>query len=158
MFLCFSKSFPKTHGREVVSFCKVSSLMAYKYLMRIIVLFLVSHYISLQYLHRLGEKCTWYMKSRNYKYLVNTMLQKLQEIKVNLSLKIYILHSHMDFFPENLGAVRDEHGQRIHQDIAKREKRYQGKWTVNALADYCWSLMTDELNAHHRRACKRKNF
>ena len=77
---------------------------------------------------------------------------------MNMSLKIHILHSHLDFFPENLGAVSDEHEERFHQGIAEIEIRYQGKWSVNALVDYCWSRMTDEPNAHHCRACKRKCF
>jgi len=37
------------------------------------------------------------------------------------------LESHLDFFPENLGKVSDEHGERFHQDILAMEKRYQGK-------------------------------
>jgi hypothetical protein len=44
------------------------------------------------------------------------------------------------FFPENLGKVSDRHGERFHQDIMAREKRYQGKWTSRMLADYCWTL------------------
>ena len=79
-------------------------------------------------------------KSRNYKHLVNTMILNFQEIKVNMSLKVHILHSHLDFFPEILGTVTDEHGERFHQDIVEIEQRYRGKWSVNALADYCWSF------------------
>ncbi|GBP90238.1 hypothetical protein EVAR_100685_1 [Eumeta japonica] len=30
-----------------------------------------------------------------------------------MSLKIHFLHSHLDFFPQNLGAVSDEHGERF---------------------------------------------
>ena len=45
-----------------------------------------------------------------------------------MSLKIHFLHSHLDFFPEDCGAVSDEHGERFHQDISSMEKRYQGKW------------------------------
>ena len=71
-------------------------------------------------------------------------------MKVNMSLKVHILHSHLDLFPENMGAVSDKHGESFHQDIAEIEKRYQEKWSVNALADYYWSLMIDEPNAHHR--------
>ncbi|UYV67412.1 hypothetical protein LAZ67_5000499 [Cordylochernes scorpioides] len=44
----------------------------------------------------------------------------------NMSLKIHFLHSHLDFFPDNLGAVSDEHGERFHQAISSMEKRYQG--------------------------------
>ena len=97
-------------------------------------------------------------KSKNYKHLVNTMLQNFQEMKVNMLLKIHFLHSHLDFFPENLGAIIDECGERFHQNIAEIEKRYRGKWSVNALAEYCRSPMSDEPNAHHRRECKKKSF
>ncbi|UYV75638.1 hypothetical protein LAZ67_13000813 [Cordylochernes scorpioides] len=44
-----------------------------------------------------------------------------------MSLKIHFLHSHLDFFPDNLGAVSDEHGERFHQAISSMEKRYQEK-------------------------------
>ena len=46
------------------------------------------------------------------------MLQNFQEMKVNMSLKIHILHSYLVFFPENLWAVSDERGVRFYQDIA----------------------------------------
>ena len=85
------------------------------------------------------------------------MLRNFQEMKVNVSLKIQMTHSHLDFFPENMGAVSDEHGEIFHQDIAIIEKRFKGKWSENPLADYCWNLITDEANAHHRRACKRES-
>jgi hypothetical protein len=49
----------------------------------------------------------------------------------------------LDFFPENLGAVSDEHGERFHQDTSNMEKRYQGKWSLSMLADYCWTLKRD---------------
>jgi hypothetical protein len=43
--------------------------------------------------------------------------------------------SHLDFFPENLGKVSDEHSERFHQDIMAMKKRYQSKWTSSMLAD-----------------------
>jgi hypothetical protein len=60
-----------------------------------------------------------------------------------MSLKVHFLGSHLDFFPENLGAVSDEHGERFHQDIYNIEKRYQVKWSLSMLADYCWTLKRD---------------
>jgi hypothetical protein len=57
-----------------------------------------------------------------------------------MSLKILFLRTHLDFFPENYGAVSDEHGERIHQDISSVEKRYQGKLNCAFLAEYCWTL------------------
>ena len=58
-------------------------------------------------------------------------------------LKIHLLHSHLDFFPANLCAVSDEHGERFHQDIKEMEKRYDGVCTPNMLTDYCWTLVRD---------------
>jgi len=40
-----------------------------------------------------------------------------------MSLKIHFLKSHLEFFPENLGEVSDEHGDSFHQDIMVMEKR-----------------------------------
>ena len=68
-----------------------------------------------------------------------------------MSLKIDILESILDFFPENLGEVSDEHGERLHQDILAVEKRYQGKWMSSMLADYCWTPKRDVPEANYRR-------
>jgi hypothetical protein len=54
-------------------------------------------------------------------------------IGCNMCLKVHFL----DFFPENLGAVSDEHREIFHQDISNMEKRYRGKWSLSMLADYC---------------------
>ncbi|UYV69540.1 hypothetical protein LAZ67_6003928 [Cordylochernes scorpioides] len=64
-----------------------------------------------------------------------------------MSLKIYFLHSYLDFFPDNLSAFSDERGERFHQDISSVEMRYQGKWSPIMLADYCWTLKSDEQQA-----------
>jgi len=44
-----------------------------------------------------------------------------------MSLKIHFLYSYLDIFPENCGAVSDEHGERFYQDISSMEKRCEGK-------------------------------
>jgi hypothetical protein len=44
-----------------------------------------------------------------------------------MSLKVHFLDYHLEFFPENLGAVNDEHVQQFHQDISTMAKWYQGK-------------------------------
>ena len=59
-------------------------------------------------------------------------------------LNIQCLHSHLDFFPPNMGAMSDdEHGERIRQDIPTMEKRYAGKSSQNMSADY-WNLIEEE--------------
>jgi hypothetical protein len=64
----------------------------------------------------------------------------------------------LDFFPQNLGAVSDEHGERFHQDIAVMEKWYQGKLSVNMLSDYCWSIIRDVPETYYKWKSSAKKF
>jgi hypothetical protein len=69
-------------------------------------------------------------KAENYHEVVSDLLTAYKAMGCNMSLKVHFL----DLFPENLGAVSDEHGERFHQDIYNMEKRYQGKWNLSMLA------------------------
>ncbi|UYV60112.1 hypothetical protein LAZ67_1000025 [Cordylochernes scorpioides] len=90
------------------------------------------------------------IKVENYRDIVNDPLLSYKALGCNMSLKIHFLHSHLDFFPDNLGAVSDEHGERFHQAISSMEKRYQGKWSPAMLADDCWALKRDLPQAKYR--------
>jgi len=57
-------------------------------------------------------------RAQNYEDHANNLLRSYQTLGCNMSLKVHFLHSHLDFFPENCGAVNDEHGERFHQDIS----------------------------------------
>lgn len=94
-------------------------------------------------------------RSPQYESLVNQLLHAYKQLGCNMSLKIHFLHSHLNFFKENLGAVSDEHGERFHQEIASMEKRYQGKWTTAMLADYCWFLIRETPTSSYNRKAKR---
>ena len=72
-----------------------------------------------------------------------------------ISLKIHFLHSHLNFFPPNLGAVSDEHGERFHQDITKMESHYQGKWNPGMMGDFCWMLLRDIPEEKYTRSSKK---
>ena len=86
------------------------------------------------------------------------LLTSCKALVYNMSLKIHFLDSHLDFFPENLGKVSDEHGERFHQDIMVMEKRYEGNWTSSMLADYCWTLKRDVPDAKYRRKAYSSTF
>ncbi|KRX95346.1 hypothetical protein T4E_9387 [Trichinella pseudospiralis] len=51
----------------------------------------------------LGKK-----KDPEYGRLVNDMLEKFEKLGYNMNLKLYFLHLHLDFFPQNLGDVSEE--------------------------------------------------
>ena len=82
-------------------------------------------------------------KHPEYKTMVKRMLQSFMKLGCNMSVKLHFLHSHVDFFPANLGDVSEEQGERFHQDIKDMEKRYQGRWNANMMADYCFMLKRD---------------
>jgi hypothetical protein len=91
-----------------------------------------------------------------------SLVQKLHNyLKTRTSLQNYILQKeepgrHLDFFPENMGSISVEHGERFHQDISQTEKRYSGKWSLNILADCCWSLIWETPNGECKRQKKMK--
>jgi hypothetical protein len=58
-----------------------------------------------------------------------------------MSLKMYFLFSHLDFFPLHCGAASHQHGEQFHQDISVMEHRYSGKWSVAMLGDYYWMML-----------------
>jgi hypothetical protein len=76
-------------------------------------------------------------KAENYHEIVSDLLTTYKAMGCNMSLKLHLLDSHLDFFPENLGAVSDEHGERFQQDISNMGKRCRGKWSLSVLFDYC---------------------
>ena len=49
---------------------------------------------------------------------------------------MHYLFSHMGRFPENLGPMSNEEGERYHQDMKEMETRYQGRWDAVMMADY----------------------
>ena len=64
-------------------------------------------------------------KAPNYHELLKQLLNFYEQLGCNVSVKVHFLHSHANYFPENLRAMSEEHGERFHQNIMK--KRYQGR-------------------------------
>jgi len=65
-------------------------------------------------------------KHPDYVEIVENLLENFHKLGCNMNLKIHFLHSHLHYFPDNLGEVREEQGERFHQGIKEMEKRYQG--------------------------------
>ena len=90
-------------------------------------------------------------KADNYQELVEMMLTNFQALGARMSIKVHYLFGHLDQFPENLGDVSKEQGERFHQEIKSMVDRYQGRWDTHMMADYCWSLMRDCEQQSHKR-------
>lgn len=90
-------------------------------------------------------------RSSNYTELVEDLLVNYKNLGCRMSLKVHFLHSHLEFFPPNLGAVSDEQGERFHQDISVMERRYQGRWDPAMMGDFCWVLQKEDDSPHKRK-------
>jgi hypothetical protein len=96
------------------------------------------------------------MKDANYTNIVNKMLDGFKDLGCNMSLKLHFLHSHLDYFSENLGSLTEGQGERFRTDVKETERRYQGRWNINKLAVSCWMLKQEVPESTHRRKGARR--
>ena len=97
-------------------------------------------------------------KPENYRLLVGNLLQAIQMLGCNMIVKSHFLHSHVDYFPNNFGAVREEQGERFHQDIKTMKKRYQGYLSESMMADYCWCLIHECMDTTYSEIAKQRKL
>ncbi|XP_070613747.1 uncharacterized protein [Erythrolamprus reginae] len=96
-------------------------------------------------------------QAQNYIEIVHQLLETFKLLGCNMSIKLHFLHSHLANFLENLDAVSVEQGERFYQDLKVMETRYQGRWDVHMMADYCWSIKREcPQIKHSRKSYKRK--
>ena len=98
------------------------------------------------------------LKAENYKELVENLLSAHQAMRCDMSFEIHFLHSHLNFFPLNQGALSDGHGERFHQDISTMEERFSGKSLRNMSADCFWNLTEEVSIASYKRMSFGKKF
>lgn len=97
-------------------------------------------------------------RSPEYVKVVDELMDSFQQLGARMSVKMHFLRSHLDYFPDNCGDYSEEQGERFHKDIRVMEERYQGRWDVNFLADYCWCLKRDVPSAQHSRKSVKRPF
>ena len=78
-----------------------------------------------------------------------------KEVSYRLSPKLYVLHSHLDFFKSKMGAYSEVH--REHQDIPMFEKRYKGEYNTRMIGDYIWGLVC-KTKPHYVRNAENLRF
>ncbi|GBO36245.1 hypothetical protein AVEN_242479-1 [Araneus ventricosus] len=69
------------------------------------------------------------------------MLTAYEAQGCKMSLKVHFLHSH----------IVEEQGERFQQVVRDIERRYQRRWDVNMLADYCWLLRRETEDSKRKR-------
>jgi len=97
-------------------------------------------------------------KASNYEELVTNMITWFKKLGCNVSIKMHFLFSHINRFPEHLGAMSDEQGERFHQDMKEMETLYQRRWDAVMMVDYCWTLKRDVTDIQYSRGSKKRKF
>jgi hypothetical protein len=92
----------------------------------------------------------------NHEELIGTMLESFKIMGCRMSLKLHMLHAHLDQFKNNMGAYSEEQGERFHQDVMDFERRYQGQYNENMMGDYVWGLIRESPYKH--RSTKNIHF
>ena len=90
-------------------------------------------------------------RHNEYADMVDNMLKAYENLGSRVSLKMHFMHSHLNFFPPNLGAVSDEQRERFHQDIFVMESCYQDRSDANMMGDFCWFLLRDCKHSSYKR-------
>ena len=104
------------------------------------------------------SKFLGYTNDSDYKTIVENILVCFEALGYRMGLKVYFLHAHLDYFPQNLDDMSEEHGERFHQDIKSMETLYQGQWDISMMADYCWCLKGNCKSSEIARKAKRRKF
>ena len=86
-------------------------------------------------------------KSENYVEIVEILLFSYLALGCNMSWKLHFLQSHLDFFPGNMAAVSDEHGERFRQDKYRMEK----KDTVANGTQIGWLITAGRMYGRHQQ-------
>jgi hypothetical protein len=105
------------------------------------------------------EVCTKFLggnRSDDYISICKEVGDSFFQMGCNNSPKMHYISNHIDKFPPNCADFSDEMGERFHQDIMKFERKYQGRYSVAMLSDYCWTLK-QEVDLGTRK-CSRKSL
>ena len=97
-------------------------------------------------------------KDSDYKTVVENVLDCFEALGCRMSLKVYFLHAHLDYFPLNLGDMSEEHEECFHQDNKSVEIRYRGRWDVSIMAYNRWCLKRECKSNEVARKAKSKKF
>ena len=97
-------------------------------------------------------------KVDNFREIVEELVNAYEKKGSMMSLKLHVLHSHIDEFENNMGHYLEEQGERFHQDVKLFKERYKGQYNENMMGDYIWNLMHESNLTYNRQTRKKTSF
>ena len=66
-------------------------------------------------------------KANNFREIVKELVDAYAKMGCRMSLKLHVLHSHIDKFKDNMGDYLDEQDERFQQDLKLFKERNEGQ-------------------------------
>lgn len=79
-------------------------------------------------------------KGADYINIARRMVRNFKELGCSMNSNLHFLDSHVDQLPEINGDFSEGQGERFHQDLKEFKRRFQERWGIDMLADYCWMM------------------
>ena len=97
-------------------------------------------------------------KADNFRNIVEKLVDAYEKMGCRMSLKLHVLHSHIDEFKDNMGDYSEEQGERFQQDVKSFEERYKGQYNESMMGDYIWNLVRESELTYNRQSRKKTSF
>jgi hypothetical protein len=97
-------------------------------------------------------------RSPYYEEQIEHMIKCYQEVGCRMSLKLHMMHSHLDEFKDNLSDYSEQHGERFHQDMKDMEARYMRQCNETMMGDYIWGLQRDSDTVYKKKRLSMPHF
>ena len=97
-------------------------------------------------------------KADNLRNIVEELVDSYEKMGCRMSLKLYVLHSHIDEFKDNIGDYSEEQGEKFYQDVKSFEERYKGQYNESMMGDYIWNLVRESELTYNRQSRKKTSF
>ena len=90
-------------------------------------------------------------KADNFRNIVEELVDVYEKMGCRISLKLHVLHSHIDESKSNMGDYSEEQGERFYQDVKSFEERYKGQYNESMMGDYIWNLVRESELTYNRQ-------
>ena len=96
-------------------------------------------------------------KADDFREIVEKLVDTYEKMGCRMSLKLHILHSHIDEFKDNMSDYSEEKDERFHYEVKLFEVRYKGQCNESMMGDYIWNL-AHESEMTYNWQCRKKSF
>ena len=97
-------------------------------------------------------------KEDNFRNIVEELVDAYEKMGCRMSLKLHVLHSHIDEFKDNMGDYSEEQGERFYQDVKSFEDCYKSQYNESMMGDYIWNLVRESELTYNRQSHKKTSF